>query len=106
VREALSELEELLFSEARGAGWEYKRPAEKAALLAARRLLATLDQWLNRAGEELNRQSPHDHAGGTASPGVAGNRRGDHDRVARPCWSGGRVGAGKESDYDKPACAR
>jgi hypothetical protein len=37
VREALSELDDLLFSEARPTGWEHNRPAENAALAAARR---------------------------------------------------------------------
>ena len=46
VRGALSELEELLSSGARPAGGEHHRPAERAALLAARRLPAPLDQWL------------------------------------------------------------
>jgi hypothetical protein len=56
VREALTELDELLFSEARPTGEEHNRPAEKAALLAARRLLATLDQWLAERLEEVTRQ--------------------------------------------------
>ncbi|MBV9161112.1 MAG: hypothetical protein JO309_07770 [Pseudonocardiales bacterium] len=56
VREALSELGELLLFEARPTGGEGNRPAEKAALLAARRLLATLHHWLAEHLEEVNRQ--------------------------------------------------
>lgn len=46
IRDSLTELDELLFSEARSAGWDGNRTAEKIALVAARRLLAQLDQRL------------------------------------------------------------
>lgn len=54
IRELLTELDELLFSEARGAGWDNNPPAEKIALVAARRLLAQLDRWLAERIGELN----------------------------------------------------
>ncbi|MGH3821656.1 MAG: hypothetical protein ACRDRA_02240 [Pseudonocardiaceae bacterium] len=54
VRGSLAELDELLFFEARGAGWDGDRSAEKAALVAARRLLAQLDERLAERIDELD----------------------------------------------------
>lgn len=58
VRDALSELDQLLFSEARSAGWDGSPTEEKAALVAARRLLTELAARLTERIDELDTDHP------------------------------------------------
>jgi hypothetical protein len=54
VRDCLAELDQLLFTEARGAGWDNNPAEEKTALVTARRLLTELAARLTERIDELD----------------------------------------------------
>ncbi|MFF5992890.1 hypothetical protein [Prauserella flavalba] len=54
VRDSLAELDQLLFTEARGAGWDNNPAEEKTALVTAHRLLTELAARVSERINELD----------------------------------------------------